>query len=238
MATDDSDDNDAEYPPPELSRLRKKSRKIFPPFSLYKNCVAQVASTQQPHLFESNNSNAFESDSNRREFDSNSNGYESNDSINLIRIRMDMIRMIRLILYESTVTSKLHLAKESVQQQRQLEACFDLALVRIPHKSYQAVTVAKKMNSLGVGNQSSTIESTETIGDLKDLIKTKKASRFDDVAADELTLWRVSIPDDDDDDHPISLDSVLEKKRLKATTKLSKVLGAESPEDTIHIIIQ
>jgi hypothetical protein len=34
----------------------------------------------------------------------------------------------------------------------------------------------------------------DTIDDLKDLIKTKKPPRFDDIAADELTLWRVSIP--------------------------------------------
>jgi hypothetical protein len=44
------------------------------------------------------------------------------------------------------------------------------------------------------------IESTETIGDLKDLIKTRKANTFSDVDADERTLWRVSIPDDLDDD--------------------------------------
>ncbi|KAG0197645.1 hypothetical protein BGX28_008853 [Mortierella sp. GBA30] len=35
---------------------------------------------------------------------------------------------------------------------------------------------------------------TDTVGDLKDRIKAKKAPRFDDVAADELTLWKVSIP--------------------------------------------
>ena len=38
------------------------------------------------------------------------------------------------------------------------------------------------------------IESTKIIGDLKELIKTEKAPRFDDVAADELTLWRISMP--------------------------------------------
>ncbi|KAF9376201.1 hypothetical protein CPB97_010991 [Podila verticillata] len=79
---------------------------------------------------------------------------------------------------------------------------------------------------------------SKTIGDLKDLIKTKKAPRFDDVAADELTLWRVSIPDDDDEDLPISLGSVPEKKKLKATSKLSKVFDTELPEDTIHVLVQ
>ncbi|KAG0373735.1 hypothetical protein BGX24_011312 [Mortierella sp. AD032] len=31
--------------------------------------------------------------------------------------------------------------------------------------------------------------------ELKDAIKTKKAQEFDDIDADKLTLWRVSIPD-------------------------------------------
>ncbi|KAF9083232.1 hypothetical protein BGX29_003274, partial [Mortierella sp. GBA35] len=81
------------------------------------------------------------------------------------------------------------------------------------------------------------IESTKTIGNLKKLIKTEKIPRFDNVAADELTLWRVSIPDDDDnDEQPILLDKVPEKKKLMATTKLSKAFDTELPEDTIHII--
>ncbi|KAG0196176.1 hypothetical protein BGX33_001959, partial [Mortierella sp. NVP41] len=83
------------------------------------------------------------------------------------------------------------------------------------------------------------IESTKTIGDLKDLIKAKQSPDFDDIVANSLTLWRVSIPDDDDnDEHPILLDKVSEKKKLKATTKLSKVFDTELPEDTIHVIVQ
>ncbi|KAF9344229.1 hypothetical protein BGX34_005868 [Mortierella sp. NVP85] len=38
------------------------------------------------------------------------------------------------------------------------------------------------------------IEPTKTVGHLKDAIKTKKATVFKDVDADQLTLWRVSIP--------------------------------------------
>ncbi|KAF9349932.1 hypothetical protein BGX26_011839 [Mortierella sp. AD094] len=82
------------------------------------------------------------------------------------------------------------------------------------------------------------IESTKTIGHLKDLIKAKKANNFHDVDADDLILWRVSIPDDDDDEQPILLENVPERKKLKATTKLSKVFDSELPEDTIHIIVQ
>ncbi|KAG0276645.1 hypothetical protein BGZ95_007258 [Linnemannia exigua] len=53
------------------------------------------------------------------------------------------------------------------------------------------------------------IESSKAIGDLKKLIKTEKANDFQDVDADKLTLWRVSIPDDDDDDE---IPVVLEKR--------------------------
>ncbi|KAF9276057.1 hypothetical protein BGZ68_010295 [Mortierella alpina] len=82
------------------------------------------------------------------------------------------------------------------------------------------------------------IESIKTVGHLKDLIKAKKANNFHDVDADDLTLWQVSIPDDDDDDLPVVLNSVPEKKKLKATTKLLKVYDIELPDDTIHIIVQ
>ncbi|KAK5827649.1 hypothetical protein F5H01DRAFT_100823 [Linnemannia elongata] len=82
------------------------------------------------------------------------------------------------------------------------------------------------------------IESSKTIGDLKNLIKTKKPLRFDDVAAHKLTLWRVTIPDSDDA-IPIFVDDVPEneKKKLRATNKVA-VVGAALPEDTIHIIVQ
>ncbi|KAK5796980.1 hypothetical protein F5H01DRAFT_373650 [Linnemannia elongata] len=82
------------------------------------------------------------------------------------------------------------------------------------------------------------IESTKTIGDLKGLIKTKKTNDFQDVDADKLTLWRVSIHDDDDNDLPVLLDSVPVKKKLRVTNKLSMVFDADLPEDTIHVIVQ
>ncbi|KAF9537068.1 hypothetical protein EC957_008885 [Mortierella hygrophila] len=80
----------------------------------------------------------------------------------------------------------------------------------------------------------------DVVSDLKKLIRTEKTNAFSDIDADKLILWRVSIPDDDDDDddeRPILIDNVPEKKKLKATTKLSKVFDADLPEDTIHIIV-
>ncbi|KAG0344766.1 hypothetical protein BG005_001679 [Podila minutissima] len=80
----------------------------------------------------------------------------------------------------------------------------------------------------------------DSIGGLKDLIKAKKSPEFEDIAADKLTLWCVSIPIiDDDDENPILLNNVTsEKKKLSPATRLSKVFSEDLPEETIHIIVQ
>jgi hypothetical protein len=87
------------------------------------------------------------------------------------------------------------------------------------------------------------IEPTKTVGSLKDAIKAKKTPRFDDVAADELNLWSVSIPvsdDDDDDEISVYINNIPkdDKKKLKATRELLGVFGNEAPKNMIHIIVQ
>ncbi|KAF8927286.1 hypothetical protein BGZ47_002237, partial [Haplosporangium gracile] len=83
------------------------------------------------------------------------------------------------------------------------------------------------------------ISSTDTVDDLKNLIKSALSPQFDDIAAKDLSLWSVSITDDDNDDEvPILLSNQPEKKKLKATAKVSKVFGTSVPEDTIHIMVQ
>ncbi|KAK3805923.1 MAG: CRN family protein [Benniella sp.] len=92
------------------------------------------------------------------------------------------------------------------------------------------------------------VPSDDTVDDLKDAIKAKKSNYFDlmKIDADQLTLWRVSLPDDDDlptllkslNDKQKLSDFLSDKEKLKATTKLSNIFDAELPEDTIHIIVQ
>ncbi|KAF9952558.1 hypothetical protein BGZ70_000572 [Mortierella alpina] len=85
------------------------------------------------------------------------------------------------------------------------------------------------------------ISSTGTVGHLKKLIKAEKAPRFDDVAADELTLWQVSIPssdDDDDEEVPVALDKLNEKKKLSPAKLLSRLFVHSPPDETVHIFIQ
>ncbi|KAF9203681.1 hypothetical protein BGZ59_001488 [Podila verticillata] len=82
--------------------------------------------------------------------------------------------------------------------------------------------------------------SADTVGDLKNLIvKGDQAPAFKDVASKDLTLWRVSIPIDDDE-VPILLNNVpdKDKKKLGPATRLSKVFPEELPEETVHIIVQ
>ncbi|KAF9323102.1 hypothetical protein BG006_001762, partial [Podila minutissima] len=81
----------------------------------------------------------------------------------------------------------------------------------------------------------------DSIGDLKNLIKTKKTNDFSDIDADKLTLWRVSTPIAEDDDVlPILLDNVTDKdkKKLRLVTRLAKVFPEDIPEETINIIVQ
>ncbi|KAI8361002.1 hypothetical protein B0O80DRAFT_422126 [Mortierella sp. GBAus27b] len=79
--------------------------------------------------------------------------------------------------------------------------------------------------------------SASTVGELKDLIKTKKTPEFDDLAADKLTLWKVCIAITDEE-LPILLDRLNEKKKLGPATRISKVFTEELPEETVHIVVQ
>ena len=83
------------------------------------------------------------------------------------------------------------------------------------------------------------ISSAETVEELKELITIERAPRFDDAATDELTLWRVFILDDDNDDAAdILLDNLPEKKKLRATSEFSHVFKETPSKKTIYILVQ
>ena len=85
------------------------------------------------------------------------------------------------------------------------------------------------------------ISTEDTVDDLKKLIKTEKSPRFDDIAADELTLWRVSLPvGSTDDELPITLDAMADgdKMKLRPTDELSDVFGKKPPKKTIHVVVE
>jgi hypothetical protein len=86
---------------------------------------------------------------------------------------------------------------------------------------------------------------TDTIDDVKDLIKAKKSPRFDDIAADKLTLWKVSIPIvPANKDNTIALNEEVSRTYLEPAHKLSNVFenelekNAVLTEDTLHILVE
>ncbi|KAG0270349.1 hypothetical protein DFQ27_008364 [Actinomortierella ambigua] len=86
------------------------------------------------------------------------------------------------------------------------------------------------------------IDPTKTIADLKELIKTQQAPRFDDVSGDELTLWHVAIPVEDkgtsSSHRAICVEDVRPKTKLKAAAReISQVVNGTPPKNTIHILI-
>lgn len=79
----------------------------------------------------------------------------------------------------------------------------------------------------------------DTVGDLKDLIKTNQTPAFDDITPDQLTLWRVSIPVVPADKHkPIVLNEFESATELDPTDDISDVFADQPPKKTIHIIVQ
>ncbi|KAG0035316.1 hypothetical protein BGZ81_009812 [Podila clonocystis] len=82
------------------------------------------------------------------------------------------------------------------------------------------------------------IPTNDTIHDLKKLIKAEKTNDFSDVDADKLTLWRVSIPIDDDNEIPIWLDSLTDKKKLLPRTYISVLFTDGLPDEFTYILVQ
>jgi hypothetical protein len=76
----------------------------------------------------------------------------------------------------------------------------------------------------------------DTVDDLKKLIRIENAHDFNDLDAKKLTLWLVSVPDDDGDS-AVTLDALHEKKKLHPRTYLFNLFPNGSGEDT-YIIVQ
>ncbi|KAF9288968.1 hypothetical protein BGZ88_007965, partial [Linnemannia elongata] len=83
------------------------------------------------------------------------------------------------------------------------------------------------------------IESTKTIGSLKDHIKTKILNTFNGIDAKDLTLWRVDQPVLAANKHNLILLSAIDSPtELDPTDDISDVFPEAPPKKTIHIIVQ
>ncbi|KAF9426945.1 hypothetical protein BGZ76_002531 [Entomortierella beljakovae] len=84
----------------------------------------------------------------------------------------------------------------------------------------------------------------KTVDHLKKKIKEEQSPLFDDIRAQDLNLWHVSIPmeDDDEDDKPVLLENHHKSaKRIstkKAATEISDIFGTAPSKNTIHVIVQ
>ena len=78
------------------------------------------------------------------------------------------------------------------------------------------------------------IEADKSVSALKEVIKAKKAPRFDDIPADELKLWKVEIPDDRDSE---LADPALNDELL-ATRDVEDYWTEKPPKRHIHVIVE
>ena len=80
---------------------------------------------------------------------------------------------------------------------------------------------------------------TDTVDDLKNIIKVKQSPRFDTVTANELTLWQVALPVVPANKHkPILLGEIESPTELDPTDDVADVFKGTPLKKTIHVIVQ
>ena len=92
---------------------------------------------------------------------------------------------------------------------------------------------------IGIGGSSFsvTIQSSKTVDDLKKAIKEEKKPRLDHIAADELTLYKVSIPDGKNLEQSAQ-QAIREAPELDVSSrKLSKVFQEPLPAETVSLVV-
>ncbi|ORY88698.1 hypothetical protein BCR41DRAFT_31338 [Lobosporangium transversale] len=88
------------------------------------------------------------------------------------------------------------------------------------------------------------LDADDSIAALKKAIKKEKEPEFDDIAADKLNLWLVSLPSAPKRQIALNNLTANEESRKKpeeledSTCEISDVFGAAPPKKTIHIIVQ
>jgi len=78
------------------------------------------------------------------------------------------------------------------------------------------------------------ISSSRTVSHLKDAIKEKKLNVLKEIDADRLSLFKVSLPDEDGLAQKVE-DAVKASKPLDPTMELLEIFPNELPKETIHI---
>ena len=87
------------------------------------------------------------------------------------------------------------------------------------------------------------IRKDDEVSDLKEVIKEKKQNDFANIDADRLTLWRVSVPVDDNADAALAglvLENSKERgiKELRPIDRISVIFPGNLAENHVHVIVQ
>jgi hypothetical protein len=80
------------------------------------------------------------------------------------------------------------------------------------------------------------IDGNSLVGDLKDVIKVKKAPEFDNFPADKLKLWKVEIRDDHNDQ--LSNLTLQDNNELLATREIEEYWSEKPAKRSIHVIVE
>lgn len=82
------------------------------------------------------------------------------------------------------------------------------------------------------------ILATKTVSALKKAIKAEKSPLFDHVAADNLVLWKVSVPVDANLEASLAELSFVEEESLLPVERLSKTFSDAPVDGHLHIVVQ
>jgi hypothetical protein len=81
------------------------------------------------------------------------------------------------------------------------------------------------------------VAETDTVSKLKELIKSKKSPKFDDIAADELMLWKVNIPSNELAMLDPKPDVQTLGVKLSPLSKISKAFPDGVEDEHLHVIV-
>jgi hypothetical protein len=98
------------------------------------------------------------------------------------------------------------------------------------------------INCLLLGSDSSEVFTvkilkTEKVSILKDLIKEKQSPRLNHVVASELTVWKVSLPEDTITPE-LTVDDIETCQKLRSVKKISSIFGEALVDEHVHILVQ
>ncbi|ORZ08567.1 hypothetical protein BCR41DRAFT_146441 [Lobosporangium transversale] len=108
-----------------------------------------------------------------------------------------------------------------------------------PQRKKRAIPLLLQLNCIVEGEATSfpvEIFCDKSVGMLKQAIKVAKKPELDHAAADKLTLYKVSIPDEDKT--VVESEIVSKETLVPASMELWEIFNSELPRKTIHVFVK